>query len=582
MGKYEIDGATYEIDVPDSWSEEQVLSYYDDHGPKKTKVPQVKQNMGVGEMFTSAGKNLAPSAMKFGGDMVHMLKHPVDTATSLWGLSKGLVQLAIPGEQGSEDQARMVGKFMKDRYGTIENIKHTFATDPVGFAADLSGLITGVGGAMLAGGKTIAKAGTMGAKLGIDKIPSMAKAGTAVEKAGMLGRELATPGAVAKTPNMMERAGEAVAGAGRATMAGANYIDPITGSAKLIGKIGTGTGKTLAALEGKLTGVGHDAVEQTFKAGLRNSKAWKQGFKNVEDADVLVREARQNIKNLEGNARARYLVAFKKMVKENPTADWKPIVKKLDDMVASTFDDIVGDYSSVSSAAEMGKLKLLAHQVQEIMSDPRMHNAAGFDFLKKKLGKIKIGDDMQTAKRVQTELYNAVKAEITKVYVPYEKMMDQYTGFKNLHKELGSAFGKDKHASMDQTLRKLQSAMRNQVNTGMGNKRKLLQEIDPTQSLADKISGQAMREIMPRGMMGVGGPTMAAGAGIMGGPAAGVGLGLMQSPNMIGRTTFGLGQLASPFAKAGKALGKTGRKAAGKGLLYSGRLDKELKKKKKK
>ena len=135
---------------------------------------------------------------------------------------------------------------------------------------------------------------------------------------------------------------------------------------------------------------------------------------------------------------------------------------------------------------------------------------------------------------------------------------------------------------MDMTLRKLQSAMRNQVNTGMGNKRKLLSEIDPTESMADKISGQAMQEIMPRGMMGATGPAMSVGAGVLGGPAAGIGLGILESPRAVGRATFMAGQAGLPFAKASQTLGKTGRKAVGKGLLYSGRLDKEREKEEKK
>ena len=50
-------------------------------------------------------------------------------------------------EQGNEELAIAVGKFFKERYGGLENIKKTFRTDPVGFAADLSIILTG--GAML-------------------------------------------------------------------------------------------------------------------------------------------------------------------------------------------------------------------------------------------------------------------------------------------------------------------------------------------------------------------------------------------------------------------------------------------------
>ena len=325
MGRYTIDGETYDIDVPESWSDKQVLAYFDDHGPQKPKpakpaeAPQGDASeggffdgelMGAGETLSGAGSNLAASGMKFGGEMLQMIKHPVETAKSMYGLGKGIVQLLIPGEQGGEETARAVGRHMKGRYGTLAKIQKTFATDPVGFAADLSSLFTGGGMAAVGVGKAIAKAGQVGGKLGLGKIPSMARAGRAIQPVGkpLSGAKLLTGRAAIApdiNPNMVQRAGEALAGGGRKVAGAANYFDPITGSAKLIGKGGRAFGNTLSALEGKLTGVGHDVVKQTFQAGLRNSKAWKTGFKNVEDADVLVREARGNIKGLATTAKAK-------------------------------------------------------------------------------------------------------------------------------------------------------------------------------------------------------------------------------------------------------------------------------------
>lgn len=559
MSQIEIDDKVYEVtlpdgsDIPDDWTDDQILAYFDDHGPKvdKPKTPEVSQSMGMGDMFSRAGSNFAQSGLKAGKDLVEMLKHPVDTAKSIYELGKGVVQLAIPGEQGNEDMARTVGQHFKNRYGTIENAKRTFATDPVGFALDATG-VASMGGTAVAGlGRGIAKVGQIGGK-----------ATTALQRVG------STAGALPK--NMLTRAGEGIAQAGRSIRDTANLVDPLSASARLAGGIGTGAGKAIAAIEGKLTGVGHDVVEQTFKAGLRRSKDWVKGFKDVEDADVLVREARKNIKDLAVNAQGRYVHEFNKMVKSAPPVDWKPIAQKLDDMVKSTFDPVVGEYSQVSSAAEMGKLKLIAHHLHQVLADPRMHNAAGFDHLKKILNRIKISDDMDTAQRVRTTMANAVKQEISKVYKQYDGMMDQYSRFKDLSSDLKQAFGSEKHTAMDTTLRKLQAAMRNQVNTSMGNKRKLLAEIDPTGKLADKIAGQAMREIMPRGLMGIGG-TAAAGGLTFYNPLAGAALFAMESPNLMGRTIFNVGRVASPFVDFGKALGPTGGRVLGRSGILAGR-----------
>ena len=92
-----------------------------------------------------------------------MITHPVQTAKSLYELGSGIVQLAIPGEQGNEDTARAVGQHFVDRYGSIEKAKETFATDPAGFAVDAVGVITGgaaVGvGVTKAGAKAASKIG---------------------------------------------------------------------------------------------------------------------------------------------------------------------------------------------------------------------------------------------------------------------------------------------------------------------------------------------------------------------------------------------------------------------------------------
>ena len=53
-----------------------------------------------------------------------------------------LLNLIIPGEQGNEQIAKEVGNFFAQRYGGLENIKKTFATDPIGMLSDVSIILT--------------------------------------------------------------------------------------------------------------------------------------------------------------------------------------------------------------------------------------------------------------------------------------------------------------------------------------------------------------------------------------------------------------------------------------------------------
>lgn len=61
----------------------------------------------------------------------------------------GAVEKLIPGQQEDEKYADAVGKFFVERYGGWDNLANTIVTDPVGFAADLSGVL-GIGSAATA------------------------------------------------------------------------------------------------------------------------------------------------------------------------------------------------------------------------------------------------------------------------------------------------------------------------------------------------------------------------------------------------------------------------------------------------
>ena len=94
-------------------------------------------------LYNNTLGTLSKSGKQFAIDMAQPIIHPIETAKSLFGLGSSLVNLFRKGEQGNEDIARAVGNYFAERYGGIENIKKTFRTDPVGFAADLSIILTG-------------------------------------------------------------------------------------------------------------------------------------------------------------------------------------------------------------------------------------------------------------------------------------------------------------------------------------------------------------------------------------------------------------------------------------------------------
>ena len=68
--------------------------------PKKEK-PIIQQ----------AVQNLPRSTYQLGADIVNTIINPVTSAKSILSLGKGIIQLAIPGEQKDEKTARALGQY---------------------------------------------------------------------------------------------------------------------------------------------------------------------------------------------------------------------------------------------------------------------------------------------------------------------------------------------------------------------------------------------------------------------------------------------------------------------------------------
>lgn len=111
---------------------------------------------------SEAVSNIPSSAQRFVGNLYEAVTSPVETAkgvgmAAVGGLAK-LEEAVLPEKVRNfvksfardpklYDQAvataNAVGGFYKDRYGSVDQLKNTLATDPVGAAADLSTILSG-------------------------------------------------------------------------------------------------------------------------------------------------------------------------------------------------------------------------------------------------------------------------------------------------------------------------------------------------------------------------------------------------------------------------------------------------------
>lgn len=475
-----------------------------------------------GDVASQAVDNFVPSAKQFGKDIAEPFIHPVDTAKNLFGLGKGIVQKLIPGEQADEATANAVGKFIMDRYGTAQNRKNTFAHDPVGALGDLSLAFTGGGTA------------------------------------------------IAKLPGLVGKAGQAVAKAG-------NFIDPATLAVKGAGKAGDWGGVAAKHILGTTTGVGADVLDTAYKtgrAGGERATQFTDNMRGLEDSRVVLEEAENALAKMRETRSRNYEVGSREWKADKTRLDFWPVREKFDEMVKSTYH---GEHSKVGLDTQK-KLKEIYEVIEEWGNDKGSHTAGGLDALKMRL------DDMMPNKldasqsgRIVTAMRNSVKDIIVKQVPEYADVMKDYETAINLEKEIRKSLSVG--GNPDTAMRKLQSMMRNNVNTNYGERVKLGKVLEDQGGgkILDRVAGQAASELSPRGIARAGIPTSMAGAWALANPWA-----LASMPLQSPRLMAGMAHQAGRGAKVGrltgellKSVGLTPNRArnALRGAYQEGRID---------
>lgn len=132
----------------------------EDVSPEEFSAPNVALATVGGTVSTILG-----SAGRTAEGIIQPVLHPIQTAKGMGRVVSGVVQKMLPGEQINEKYVDAVGEFYKERYGSIDAIADTVATDPVGFLLDVAtaGTVAGAGikgvGAITRN-KAISRAGT--------------------------------------------------------------------------------------------------------------------------------------------------------------------------------------------------------------------------------------------------------------------------------------------------------------------------------------------------------------------------------------------------------------------------------------
>lgn len=447
--------------------------------------------MTAGEVATKAVSNIPSSFANLVGNIVQAVTNPVETAKSVLDVGAGALQNVLPekfvqfvGEdKQSRDMARKVGEFYAERYGTGEGLKRAIAEDPVGVLADLSTIVSG--------GATVA------------------------------------PRAVAPALSRT-----------------ASAIDPLAIAARGTQAAVSGAGKVAAPVLGVQTGVGAEPFRQAYRAGREGGEtaaAFRENLTGARPMTDVLDAAKADLDALRVQRSEQYRSGMTNISKDKSILTFDGIDAALKQAEGRT--KFKGQVKDKAAADALAEARATVDEWKKL--DPaEYHTPEGFDALKQGVGAILEKYDPKTnSYNTINQVYNSVKSEITKQAPVYANTMKEYSQSTELIREIEKSLSLGNKASADTAMRKLQSLMRDNVQTNYGQRTKLAKELEKAggRELMPSLAGQALSEIAPRGLQRATAlPTGGLAYFIGGVPAAGVSL-ATSSPRLMGEAAYGAG-----------------------------------------
>lgn len=441
--------------------------------------------------FAETLGNVPGSAKQFASDIAQPFLSPIETAKSLYDLGSGIVQLAIPGEQGDENVARAVGAYLGQRYGGLENVKNTFKEDPVGMLGDLSLILTG-------------------------------GAGLAAKTAGTTGK--------------IGRIASAAGAAGRA-------IDPLTIAGKAVSVPAKGVSEVAKTVLGGATGVSRLPIEEAIKAGREGQTELLQAMRGQIDETQAVNKARMAFDSLRDVRRIEYLRGMDELYGLDAVLNIEPIYEAVA-KVTDEFTMPVKDGARMAASKDISsKLVEIKNLLDNYAMDSTRHNLLGFDMFKRQLDTLWSPD---ASGAMVSQIRNAVKKQIISQYPEYGKVMSKYEELTDIIKNIESELSLGRKVNPATTLRKLQAATRDVAGSGWSARRKIIEGLDPT--LIPELSGQALASKSPRGI-----PSSLVGLGAFADPSFLLGIPATM-PRVVGESAYKIGQAQRLGQQVGQAV----------------------------
>lgn len=472
------------------------------------------QELRFDQALSQAGRNLPASSARLIGDLFEAVTNPVDTTVTLsqvigGGLRKGLRNLGVDVEsrEDSEQMFDAVADQLAEKYTTWDGFKRALAEDPASILADASLVLTG-------GAVTAAKTAATGSKL--------AKGAQVVAEV-------------------------------------APKLDPVVAVAPLVGKGASKVaGAAAPAILSFTSGVGRKSIEKAYESGAEGGAALKQFRDNMkgEDPILILDDALANLETLRQKKNADYQAGMKELSESGVEVMYNKI------------DYAINQIAKGSNKLSDGTMDTINSLVQKVKQAKEMgySTVAQMDQLKQAIAEI--GEAASTAggKTHAETVRKAVVKAIEDVAPDYIRVMEQYGKAAESMKELKKTLGvQGSKTNPDTALRKLLSIMRDNVQTNYGRRVTLAEELESIggNKFINKIAGQDMASVTPKGMLGrivgAGGVGYGAVTGSLSGlltPGAAIAA-TMASPRLIGEAAQLTGQASRVARKAAQTVPST-------------------------
>jgi hypothetical protein len=496
---------------------------------------QATKDAGFGTSVAQAISNVPASAVNIGEGLARL---PVDLArTAISPLTDAGAHTigAATALFHPVDTLKALGS----KYSSLDNLKRSFITDPLGIPADIAGVASGVGGGLRLGSRLAMTGGRLGL-------------------AGALGAGADIAGTVARTADPMHWAGGAM-----------DWASDPTLHPRL-----RGIADWPAATAGGMSGTGDWPLKQAAAAGYQAGRtgdttalaALHDAMKNPgEAAAATAAQAKAAAVQLRDTAMKSYKAGITPFFARtaNDTVDISDIAKDLYDKRPKFYDDrlsLPDDQRPPSDREWQKAWEQLTQHVGAAQINPALLSPEGLDNFKKVLRETDYNPNDPTYQgSLGRTLSDSVGKKLRDTYPEYDTHMANYGDFLDEESGFNKTFGLGKAPGSpidpESVSRKLQAATRNNALTGYGLRQSMLERLathDPAGTLLPAMAGQSLSPLRPRGIMGP-----LSGAGTLGGVAALVGGHLAAIPSILaGAVSSSPRVLGSAVARGAQAVGK--------------------------